>query len=154
LVGRRTCSALDNQTPPGYQPSPRAEGRKPATVFLPWPERAAHGNGGKVSTHAYEALVVGGGFYGCMIACHLRRRLSRVLLVEKHGPLLQRASYVNQARVHGGYHYPRSLLTGWRSRMHYDRFIREFAVCIDRSFTSYYAIGRRFSNVTAAQFQL
>src|SRR5438128_12447990 len=117
------------------------------------PERQT-GMGVKVSTQAYEALVVGGGFYGCMIACHLRRRLPRVLLVEKHGALLQRASAVNQARVHHGYHYPRSLLTGFRSRINYARFVRAFASCIDRSFATYYAIGRMFSKVTAAQFQL
>lgn len=107
-----------------------------------------------MSGEEYDALVVGGGFYGCMIACHLRQRLSRVLLAEKHGELLQRASYANQARVHHGYHYPRSLLTGLRSRINYARFVRDFAPCIDRSFEKYYAIGRMFSKVTAAQFQL
>ena len=68
-------------------------------------------------THECEDLVVGGGFYGCMIACHLRRRHAGVWLLEKGPGLLGRASYANQARVHQGYHYPRSLLTGFRSRV-------------------------------------
>jgi glycine/D-amino acid oxidase-like deaminating enzyme len=102
----------------------------------------------------YDVLVVGGGFYGCLIACHLRRRYPRVLVVEKRSDLLERASYVNQARVHQGYHYPRSLLTGLRSRVNFARFVKDYAFCIDQDFEKYYAIGRNFSKVTAAQFQL
>lgn len=69
------------------------------------------------------------------------------------GPrLLGRASLVNQARVHAGYHYPRSYLTGLRSRINAPRFIDEYRDCIYDRFTHYYAIGRAYSNVTAAQF--
>jgi glycine/D-amino acid oxidase-like deaminating enzyme len=102
----------------------------------------------------YDVLVVGGGFYGCLIACHLRRRYPRVLLVEKQADLLERASYVNQARVHQGYHYPRSLLTGLRSRVNFTRFVKDYRFAIDQGFEKYYAVGRCFSKVTAAQFQL
>lgn len=57
----------------------------------------------------YDDVVVGGGFYGCMLAAHLSRsRGRRVLLLEAAGELLGRASFANQARVHNGYHYPRS----------------------------------------------
>ena len=102
----------------------------------------------------YDAVVVGGGFYGCVLAQHLRHALGqRTLLVEANTNLLARASYVNQARVHHGYHYPRSLLTGYRSRVNFDRFLEDYRDCIDDGFTSYYAIGRLFSKVTAAQFK-
>lgn len=63
-----------------------------------------------------------------------------------------RASYNNQARVHNGYHYPRSILTALRSRISYPRFISEFPDCVDRGFKKYYLIGRQQSNVTAKQF--
>lgn len=102
----------------------------------------------------FDVLVVGGGFFGCMIALHLRRSCGRVAVVEKHAELLTRASFANQARVHQGYHYPRSLLTGLRSRANFARFVRDFAPCIDDSFAKYYAVGRTFSKVSAAQFEL
>ena len=65
-----------------------------------------------------DAIVIGGGFYGVVIAIYLARQrgLQRVTLVEREGALLTRASYNNQARVHNGYHYPRSILTAYRSR--------------------------------------
>src|SRR5713226_4530428 len=99
------------------------------------------------------AVVIGGGFFGCSLALALRERGERVTLVEREADLLLRASANNQARVHGGYHYPRSILTALRSRLNYPRFIAEFAPCIDRSFRHYYAVARRQSHVTARQFE-
>jgi len=102
----------------------------------------------------YDAVIVGGGFYGSHLALDLRtRRHWRVLLLEREHSIFQRASYANQARVHNGYHYPRSLVTGLRSRINFPRFVEEFSDCIDRSFDKYYAIARLSSNVTAAQFR-
>jgi len=96
--------------------------------------------------------VVGGGFYGAHIAAFLARRVPVVTLLERERTLLTRASYNNQARVHGGYHYPRSILTSLRSRANYPRFIAAYPAAIDRSFTKLYAIARRQSKVTAGQF--
>ena len=98
------------------------------------------------------AVVIGGGFYGCMLAVHLRQAGGRVILCERHDDLLRRASHTNQARVHNGYHYPRSLLTGLRSRVNLPRFVAEFRACIDASFAKYYAIAARHSHVTARHF--
>ena len=66
-----------------------------------------------------DAVVIGGGFYGTAIASYLvrTRGLRRVLLVEREPVLLSRASFHNQARVHNGYHYPRSFTTAYRSRV-------------------------------------
>jgi glycine/D-amino acid oxidase-like deaminating enzyme len=99
-----------------------------------------------------DALVIGGGFYGLYLAEFLARRGDRVVLCERDGDLMRRASYANQARVHNGYHYPRSVLTALRSRVNYPRFIAEFRPAIDDSFEMVYAVGRRFSKVTADQF--
>lgn len=102
----------------------------------------------------YDALVVGGGFYGLYVAEFLARTGQDVLLCEKRDGLMERASYVNQARVHHGYHYPRSILTAFRSRVNFPRFCGEFPECIDRSFEKLYAIARDFSSVSATQFRL
>ena len=100
----------------------------------------------------YGAIVVGGGFYGARLALQLRERGLRVLLVEREPRLLDRASLRNQARVHNGYHYPRSVLTSLRSRLNYARFLQEYGECADQSFPHYYAIARGMSKITAAQF--
>lgn len=103
---------------------------------------------------AVDAVVVGGGLFGAWLALALvRRHGARVVLVEREPALLSRASYRNQARVHNGYHYPRSILTGLRSRVNSARFLAEYADCVDRDFTMLYAVARQRSNVTAAQFE-
>jgi glycine/D-amino acid oxidase-like deaminating enzyme len=101
----------------------------------------------------FDAIVVGGGFYGCLIAVDLARLGQRVLLVERERDLLLRASYNNQARIHQGYHYPRSFTTAVRSRESFERFVADFPECVDQSFDKYYAVGRELSKVTAGYFE-
>ncbi len=100
----------------------------------------------------YDYLVVGGGFFGAVLASELSSAGHRVVLCEKEADLMQRASYVNQARVHNGYHYPRSLLTAIRSRVNFPRFTHEFAPAIVSDFRKLYAVPFQFSKVTARQF--
>ena len=99
-----------------------------------------------------EVAVVGGGFYGCSIASHLAAQGARVSLFEREGRLLTRASYHNQARLHGGYHYPRSFTTAYRSRYHFERFKHDFAPAVCDAFTKLYAIAKVNSKVSATQF--
>lgn len=101
----------------------------------------------------HDAIVIGGGMFGSTVALHLQARGARVLLVEREADILRRASYANQARVHNGYHYPRSVLTALRSRFNAPRFLEAYADCVDESATAIYAIGRSFSKVNAAQFR-
>jgi glycine/D-amino acid oxidase-like deaminating enzyme len=103
----------------------------------------------------YDAVVIGGGFYGTAIAVYLakQRGFSKVILVEQEHDLLTRASYSNQARVHNGYHYPRSFTTAFRSRVNLPKFVRDYPDAIKRDFTKVYAIARRNSKVTARQFE-
>ncbi|WP_397448297.1 NAD(P)/FAD-dependent oxidoreductase [Pseudomonas sp. NA-150] len=103
----------------------------------------------------YDAVIIGGGFYGCAIAIHLarQRQLKRVVLIEREPGLLMRASYNNQARVHNGYHYPRSFTTAYRSRVNVPRFLQDWPEAIRRDFTKLYAIARHNSKVTAKQFE-
>lgn len=99
-----------------------------------------------------DALVVGGGFYGCCLALLLRGYLERVTLVEKEADLLLRASAANQARVHTGYHYPRNLVTAYRSFVNFPRFVLDFRKAIMDDFVKLYAIARRGSKVNAMRF--
>ena len=86
------------------------------------------------------------------LADHFMQKGCKVRLVEKENQFMSRASYANQARVHNGYHYPRSVLTGLRSRISFPRFVNEFKDCIDSSFEKYYLIGKPLGKVTAQQF--
>lgn len=101
-----------------------------------------------------DAVVIGGGFFGCKLALYLKEQLDRILILERESDLLLKASYANQARVHNGYHYPRSLLTALRSHVNFPRFVREYRDCIDDSFEQYYAIAKLYSKVNVRQFQL
>jgi glycine/D-amino acid oxidase-like deaminating enzyme len=98
------------------------------------------------------AIVVGGGFFGCELAIRLARTFESVAVLEAEADIMRRASFGNQARVHNGYHYPRSMLTALRSRANYPRFCAEYSGCIDARFRKIYAVARRFSKVGAGQF--
>lgn len=101
-----------------------------------------------------SAIVIGGGFYGAMVALHLHKRGVPVQIIEASDRLLSRASYVNQARVHNGYHYPRSFNTAYRSRFNSPRFIKEFKPAVVDNFTHLYAIVRGRSKISARQFSV
>jgi len=100
-----------------------------------------------------DALVIGGGFYGCCLAIFLRQRFGHVLLVEREATLLSRASRVNQARLHNGYHYPRSFLTAARSRSNLDVFRATFPEGVVDDFRHLYAIARSDSKVGYRHFE-
>ncbi len=102
-----------------------------------------------------DAVIIGGGFYGAAIAVFLvqQRGFKRVVLVEREAGLMQRASYNNQARVHNGYHYPRSFTTAYRSRVNLPKFVKDWPDAVKQDFTKVYAIARRNSKVTARQFE-
>ncbi|PLR90814.1 amino acid oxidase [Bacillus sp. T33-2] len=100
----------------------------------------------------FDVVVIGGGFYGCSIALQLKKYFSKVLVIEKEDDLMLRASLVNQARVHNGYHYPRNLVTAYRSFINFPLFTKEYKNCIVDDFTMLYAIARTGSKVNAHQF--
>lgn len=103
----------------------------------------------------FDAIIIGGGFYGAAIATYLvaQRGFKRVLLLEQESALMTRASYNNQARVHNGYHYPRSFTTAYRSRVNLPRFVKDWPQVVKQDFTKLYAIARRNSKVSAKQFE-
>jgi len=101
----------------------------------------------------FDVIVVGGGFFGACLALAMKKRFKDVLLLERESALLARASLFNQARVHGGYHYPRSITTGLRSRENYRIFVEVYRDCISDSFKKIYAVAKQSSKVSAAQFK-
>jgi len=100
----------------------------------------------------YDVIIIGGGFFGCKIALHLNKKFKKILIIERENDLLQRASYINQARVHNGYHYPRSILTSLRSHVNFPKFTKEYKQAIVKNFNKYYGIGKNHSKVTALQY--
>ena len=102
-----------------------------------------------------DAVVIGGGFYGATIATYLVEVIGfkKVALIERENNLLRRASYNNQARVHNGYHYPRSYTTAYRSRINLPKFVNTWNFSISSEFKKLYAIAKRNSKVTSNQFE-
>lgn len=107
-----------------------------------------------IKTHkTYDFLVIGGGIFGVYAALYLDAKGYKVGIVEKEEQLLKKASIVNQARLHAGYHYPRSVATARMSDDHRERFTREHKDFILFSFEKYYAIDKYASLTDARQFE-
>ncbi len=99
-----------------------------------------------------RAVVVGGGFFGCATAIHLAQKGWQVDILEQGCELMQRASRVNQARLHNGYHYPRSFQTAIRSRANLPQFCEVYPEAVFTEFRPLYAIARYDSKVSARGF--
>ncbi len=101
----------------------------------------------------FDYLIVGGGIFGCYAATWLAEQGARILLIEKENDLFLKASTVNQARIHSGYHYPRSIATARLSEEYKARFIKDHRSFINDSFQHFYAIDKFGSMTDAAQFE-
>ena len=58
-----------------------------------------------------DKIIIGAGLYGLYAAEYSSKKGEQVLVLEYDKEPFMRATYINQARVHMGYHYPRSLST-------------------------------------------
>jgi len=100
----------------------------------------------------YDALIIGGGIFGLYTANYLSSKGLKVALLEKEKALLNKASKVNQARVHNGYHYPRSLETAKLTSCYYDRFCKDFNLALIKPFKQYYAISKENSRISVDDY--
>ena len=66
-------------------------------------------------TQQYDKIIIGAGLYGLYAAHFCGSKGERVLVLEYEDAAFKRASFINQARVHKGYHYPRSFSTAIKS---------------------------------------
>ena len=62
-----------------------------------------------------DKLIIGAGLYGLYAALYCAKSGQSVTVLEIDKEPFSRATYINQARVHMGYHYPRSLATAMKS---------------------------------------
>jgi FAD dependent oxidoreductase len=102
-------------------------------------------------THRKSIAIIGAGFFGLCSALELVEKGHKVTIYERNPKAMQEASLFNQARVHGGYHYPRSMSTAARSRANYQRFVNQYNEAIVQDFQSIYAIAKD-SKVNSQKF--
>lgn len=98
-----------------------------------------------------KVAVVGAGIYGSTIALFLSKAGFQVELFDPLG-ILNAASAINQYRVHGGYHYPRSVQTIREVQEARDLFISEFRDSIVNKFEHLYAIPHEGSMTSPEDF--
>lgn len=101
----------------------------------------------------YDKIIIGAGLYGLYSAYFCAKCGQHVLVLECEDAPFKRATYINQARVHQGYHYPRSLSTAMKSAGYFARFNKDYGFCINREFQKVYATSREYSWSDGAQFK-
>lgn len=101
----------------------------------------------------YDKIIVGAGLYGLYAAELCGKNGQKVLVLEYDDTPFRRATYINQARVHMGYHYPRSFSTAIKSAHYFKRFMEDYKFCILTKFDQVYATSANFSWTNAEQFR-
>ena len=101
----------------------------------------------------FDKIIIGAGLYGLYSALHCGLKKQRILVLECDATPFRRATYINQARVHQGYHYPRSVSTAMKSAGYFERFNKDFDFCINREFNKIYATSSQYSWSNGEQFK-
>ena len=101
----------------------------------------------------YDKIIIGAGIYGLYSALYCAKRNEKIIVLEKDSEAFKRATYINQARVHMGYHYPRSYSTAIKSAGYFERFNKDFDFSILSEFDQVYATSSNFSWTNAEQFE-
>lgn len=101
----------------------------------------------------FDKIIIGAGLYGLYSAELCGRNGEKVKVLEYDREPFSRATYINQARVHMGYHYPRSFSTAIKSAHYFERFMDDYKFCILEEFDQVYATSSKFSWTNAEQFK-
>ena len=116
-------------------------------IFLFWSK-----DQGNAMKQKFDKIIIGAGLYGLYAAEYSSKKEENIIVLEYDDAPFQRATYINQARVHMGYHYPRSLTTAIKSAGYFRRFVDDFGFCIHDRFEQIYATSDKFSWTDAKQF--
>jgi hypothetical protein len=101
----------------------------------------------------YDRIIFGAGMYGLYAAVCSAQKGAHIAVVDCDKASFQRGSYINQARLHNGYHYPRSFSTASKSSGYFKRFLEDYEDCINKDFTQIYAIAKEYTWTNAVQFE-
>ena len=101
----------------------------------------------------YDKIILGAGLYGLYSALKCGEAGQKILVLERDEGPFMRATYINQARVHMGYHYPRSFSTAIKSAHYFDRFCRDYGFCNLTTFDQIYATSTHFSWTNGEEFE-
>lgn len=101
----------------------------------------------------FDRIIIGAGLYGLYSALYCCQKGQNVLVLECDTAPFGRATYINQARVHQGYHYPRSISTAMKSAKYFERFNRDYEFCINKEFDQIYATSSQYSWSDGSQFK-
>ncbi len=99
-----------------------------------------------------DRVIIGAGLYGLYAALFSAKQGYEVCVIECDSAAFKRATYINQARVHMGYHYPRSISTAIKSRGYFERFNEDYGFCINSHFDKIYATSSKYSWTNGNQF--
>lgn len=99
-----------------------------------------------------KVCIVGGGIFGLYVALEMLKKGYAVDIFEQSSELGASASKVNQARLHLGFHYPRSIETAKACIDGYIKFQSKFPQAINNSFYKYYAIAKYGSKVSSTEY--
>ena len=89
-----------------------------------------------------NVTVVGGGIFGVTCAWMLSKNGYYVTLYEKGDDIINSASFINQYRLHRGYHYPRSKETTESSKKGTNSFIKYYGESLLKNTENYYCISK------------
>lgn len=101
----------------------------------------------------FDKIIIGAGLYGLYSALFCCKRGQKVIVLECDSTPFRRATYINQARVHQGYHYPRSISTAMKSAGYFERFNKDYAFCVNKEFDQIYATSSQYSWSNGKQFK-
>lgn len=106
-----------------------------------------------METSYYDKIIIGAGLYGLYSALYCCQKGQKVIVLECDPTPFRRATYINQARVHQGYHYPRSISTATKSAGYFERFNKDYAFCVNKEFDQIYATSSQYSWTDGKQFK-
>ena len=100
-----------------------------------------------------DKIIIGAGIYGLYAALFCAKKGEKIVVLEYDSESFGRASYVNQARVHNGYHYPRSYSTAKKSQEYFARFNKDFEFAVMKNFNQIYATAKNYSYTNSQEFK-